>query len=62
MGLFAAAPFLGPVLGPIVGGFLSEYGASSLLTNLIPSELEMDLLVCSNICICRVAGHCLLTP
>lgn len=28
MGLFAAAPFLGPVLGPIVGGFLSEYGTT----------------------------------
>ena len=26
MGLFAAAPFLGPVIGPIVGGFLSQYG------------------------------------
>jgi MFS family permease len=28
MGLFAAAPFLGPVLGPIVGGFVSQYGTS----------------------------------
>ena len=26
MGLFATAPFLGPVIGPIAGGFLSQYG------------------------------------